>query len=150
MIDIAYAQTDADIVMVHRFLCIVAQPVLLAPIDPVKSIIEIERMVKNPAAGFVLMAIMDDRLVGTLGVIATDWWYAQDTFLTDRFFFVVEAGRNTGIGKALEDEAAAIARELNVNLIINGKMRRKGASVFVTLPRTHAAAEPKEPADVLR
>jgi K(+)-stimulated pyrophosphate-energized sodium pump len=112
----------------------------MAPINPVKSIGEIWRLVNEPGAGFVLMAIEDEVLVGTLGVLSTDWWYGDVNFLTDRFFFVVDHLKNKGIGKALEDEAAAVAKELNANLIINGKMRRKGASSFVTLPRTHAAA----------
>jgi GNAT superfamily N-acetyltransferase len=137
---IVYAESDADIVMVHRFLCVVAAPVLMAPINPVKSISEIWRLVNEPGYGFVLMAIEDEILVGTLGVLSTDWWYGDIRFLTDRFFFVVDHLKNKGIGKALEDEAAAVAKDLNANLIINGKMRRKGASSFVTLPRTHAAA----------
>jgi GNAT superfamily N-acetyltransferase len=133
---IVYAQTDDDIVLVHKFLCMVSQPILFAPIDPLKSVTEVGRLVKDPGAGFVLMAIEDGMLVGVLGVMTADWWYAHSTFLTDRFFFVVDDWKNKGTGKALEDEALGVARELNVNLIINGKMRRKG-DVIYTLPRTH-------------
>jgi GNAT superfamily N-acetyltransferase len=135
-INIVYASTDADVILVHRFLCMTSAPQLMVPIDPLKSVTEVNRLVKDPSAGFVLMAIHEGRLVGVFGVMATSWWYGHGDFLVDRFFFVIDAMHNKGVGKMLEAEALKVAQALNVPLVIHGKTRRKGAA-HIQVPRTY-------------
>ena len=135
---VRYAETDEDAIAIHRFLCVVAEPVLFTPIDAQKSMTEVYQVVKNSDYGFALMAITGGIMVGTMGVICPEWWYGDGRFFTDRWFFVTDQFKNKGISQALVREAETVARETGIDLIINGKMRRKGAGskVINTLPRT--------------
>jgi GNAT superfamily N-acetyltransferase len=98
--------------------------VQMAPVDARKSVTEINHIVKDPSYGFALMAIANGMLVGALGIIRVSWWYAEEDFLTDRFFFVTENFRHAGVGSALQAEAASVAQALGLKLIIHGKPRR--------------------------
>jgi GNAT superfamily N-acetyltransferase len=136
------AKGDEDVIAIFRFLVFVAQPVLLAPIDGRKALVEINRIVysahsDNPDA-FAWIAEIDGEIVGTLGIVSPDWWYADARFLTDRWNFVFPQLANSGIGAALQAEAAAMASTLGLDLIINGKFvrrnRRAGPGVVYTSP----------------
>jgi hypothetical protein len=61
-----YAESDDDVIAVHRFLCCVAGPMLPGPIDGLKSATGVWRVANHHVA---LMAMRDDFLVGTLGLI---------------------------------------------------------------------------------
>jgi len=111
---------------------VVAAPILLAPVDPNKTMAEIYRVVKEEAA---FMAFVDGVLVGTLGVVYADWWYARDGFLTDRWCFVAPQFRHRGIFAALLEEADALASAAGVPFIFNGKARRKSKGAIFTSPR---------------
>ena len=141
-IDISYAETDQDVIAIHRFLCVVSHPVLYCDIDPVESITEVDRVRKEGAA---IMAKIDGELVGSLGLIKVKWWYgnARDPkafFLTDRWFFDIPTLHHRGVGTALKAEGAAVALSLTIPLIINGKMRRFDRSgVMFSKPEVHPA-----------
>jgi GNAT superfamily N-acetyltransferase len=126
---IRVAETDEDVVAIHAFLCRVATDsgALQATIDPEDSINEVWRVVHHECA---LMAIIGDRLVGTLGLIQVPWWYNKGHyFLTDRWFFVLPEHRNGVIGKALLADAAVVAEASDLPPpIINLKQRRKDAT----------------------
>src|SRR6184192_3504775 len=85
-IEIRYAMTDDDVIAIHRFLLVVAQPAMHCPVDPHKSLLEVLRVAKEEAA---LMAVKDGMLVGTMGIIKPTWWYGQGEFLVDRWHFVL-------------------------------------------------------------
>ncbi len=119
--EIRFAETDDDVITIHKFLCVLAQPVLLCPIDAKKSVTEIFRIVHDRSYGFALMAEINGELVGSLGIICPDWWYGNGRFFTDRWLFVFDALHNAGVGTALIAEAAAIATAADLDLIINGK-----------------------------
>ncbi len=120
---IRYAGPD-DVKRIHTFLCLVSRPVLLGPIDAVKSWVEIDRICKSNH-DFALIAEIRGELVGTLGVVNWSWWYSNAEFMTDRWFFVYPALANQGVGTALLAEAALIAAAVNRTLIINGKPVKK-------------------------
>lgn len=134
---VRFAETDGDVIAIHRFLCFVATPALMAPVDPDESITEINSIVKDTNYGFALMAMQGDVMIGTMGVIAVPWWYnTRVKFFTDRWFFTVEGVRNRGVGAALIAEADAIAKQADIDLIVNGKFRRQNNSRVVrTLPK---------------
>lgn len=116
-ITIRYAQSDDDVILIHRFLCVVAGPTLPGPIDAQKSAIEVWRVVNHDVA---LMAIRDDQLVGTLGIIQPEHWWGQSKFLANRWFFTLPGSR---AGKPLlkEAKAIALASELELHLITEDK-----------------------------
>ena len=119
--------------MIHAFLCRVAAPVLLAQISAEKSIAEVHRVVKEEAA-FVAEA-PGALLIGTLGIIYADWWYALDGFLTDRWCFVLPEFRHRGVFEAMLAEADALAAAAGVPFIFNGKARRARKGAIFTSPR---------------
>jgi hypothetical protein len=137
------ASSDADVVLIHRFLCRVAGPVLHCPINGEKSIAEVHRVVTDRDYGFAFMAFEGGtpgskpapdlirgpgaRLVGTIGAIFVPWWYGDDHFFTDRWFFCLPGHR--WAGPRLLAEADAIARAVGVPLIVNLKQRRTTAAV---------------------
>ncbi|HXW25605.1 MAG TPA: hypothetical protein VEK73_12750 [Xanthobacteraceae bacterium] len=126
------AASDDDVVLIHRFLCCVAGPVLHCPINANKSIAEVARVVTDRDYGFALVALEDGALVGTFGAIFVPWWYGDDHFFTDRWFFAL-AGRRWA-GPRLLAEADAIARAVGVPLIVNLKQRRTTASTTFVRP----------------
>jgi hypothetical protein len=119
------ATSEDDVRSIHAFLCVAATRAgaLHCPINPIKSIGEVHRLVAGRDAGFVLMAEENGVLVGTLGAVWVDWWYGDDHFFSDRWFFTV-AGR-PDVGAALMNEADAIAQEVGVPFILNLKQRRR-------------------------
>lgn len=120
-----YASTDEDVIAIHRFLCLVGQPQLCAPIDALKSVTEINRVVHDRRYGFAIIAEINGEIVGSLGIIGVDWWYAKARFFTDRWLFVYPALANKGIGMAMIAEAGAIATAADMDLLINGKAVRR-------------------------
>ena len=130
------AAGEADAAAIHRFLCVTGAPVLLAPIDPVKSMAEVLRVVQEEAA---FVAERAGELVGTIGIVYADWWYARAGFLTDRWCFVAPSLRHRGVFAGLIAEADALAAAAGVPFVLNGKARRKIAeNVIATSPRMAA------------
>jgi GNAT superfamily N-acetyltransferase len=134
------ASSDADVVLIHRFLCRVAAPVLHCPINGEKSIAEVHRVVTDGDYGFALMALAGGTpgsspgasLIATIGAIFVPWWYGDDHFFTDRWFFALPGHRRAG--PRLLAEADAIARAVGVPLIVNLKQRRTTAAVTFVQP----------------
>jgi hypothetical protein len=134
-IEITFASTDEDAIELHRFLCVIAQPVLMAPIDAQDSMTELLRVIKDGAA---ITARINGELVGALGIVAVPWWYStKHSFMTDRFFFTYPALYHLGVGARLEAEAKIIADQAGMYLIINGHLRRRSNGVAFTRPKVH-------------
>ena len=120
-------------IAIHRFLLVVAQPAMLCPVNPVKSLNEIIRVAKEDAA---LMAIRDGMLVGTLGVMRATWWYGDGDFLTDRWHFVLPQEWHGEADQMLIDEARKIAALTNLNFIDQGKIRQRKGDILM-MPRLY-------------
>ena len=130
---IRYAENETDVIAIHKFLCAVAGPRLLAPINIVKSLEEVIRVARDEVA---IMAMRGNMLVGTMGLMKPVWWYSDDAFLTDRWNFVIEREKNDGAGLVLDAEAKAIARAAGLKFINQGKIRRqKDGNSFLMFPR---------------
>lgn len=140
---IAYVETDEDCVELHRFLCVISQPALFAPIDANASMAEVVRVRDE---GISLVARIDGEIVGALGLIATAFWYnPQARFFTDRWFFVYPVLKNTGVGSQLLAEAAAVAYEAKMPLIINGKIKRRAKMLGDGIHFTQPSVIPPQP-----
>lgn len=110
---VRYAETDADVVAIHGFLCVVAGPTLPGAIDPKDSATEVWRVVNHDVA---LMALREDTLVGTIGLVNPEfWWNQKIKFLANRWFFTLPGA---GAGKPLLKEARAIATSSGLELHI--------------------------------
>jgi hypothetical protein len=119
---IRYAESDADVIAMHGFLCVMAMPTLPAPIDPKDSATEVWRVTREDVA---LMAMRGDLLVGTLGLVRPNyWWNSKVGYLANRWFFTLPG---QGIGKPLLKEAIgiAIASELELHIFDEAKGRLK-------------------------
>lgn len=107
----------------HQFLLVVAQPAMRCPVDPIASLQEIIRVTKENVA---LMAIVDGHLVGTLGIISPQWWYnPAESFMCDRWHFVLPQFKHTPVDQMLLDEAEKIADAAGLEFIDQGKIREK-------------------------
>lgn len=123
------AESDADVILIHRLLCLVAGPSLFGAIDADKSIGEVSRVVEHE---FAFMALHHGSLVGSLGLMhAGELWYSKQAFLTNRWFFVLPPYKHTGVGELLLTEARTIAQQFDLPLIIY-KERRRGQSILVS------------------
>jgi hypothetical protein len=146
---IRYAETDDDVISIHQFLCLVATPVLHCKVDHAKTIAEIARVTQHEVA---LMAVMDNNLVGTLGLVRPEWWYGsgpRSRFFTDRWFFIVPTMKGMGVGGLLLGEAAAIAATNEEMILINGHMRKR-AHVHFTRPLVVMPGDPVDPQEAER
>jgi len=117
-IEIRYAQTDNEVIAIHGFLCVVAGPTLPGPIDPKDSATEVWRVVNHDVA---LMAIKDDKVVGTIGLVRPQfWWNSKINFLANRWFFTLPG---SGSAKPLLAEAKTIAKASDLELHIYDENR---------------------------
>lgn len=110
-ITVRYAATDADVVYIHQFLCIVAGPTLPGDIDPKDSITEIWRVVTDDIA---LMAMRGDVMVGTIGLAVPGfWWNGKVKYLANRWFYTLPGVK---AAKPLLKEAISIAKASGLEL----------------------------------
>jgi hypothetical protein len=135
---IRYAETDDDVIAMHRFLLIVAQPAMRCPANPEKSLMEIIRVTKYEAA---LMAIHNGLLVGTMGIIKPDWWYGDGEFLTDRWHFVLPEFMHHQVATDLFSEALKIADGAGLEFIHQGKIRGAKKGALRMAPRVYTPSE---------
>lgn len=142
---IRYGETDDDCVAIYNFLLAVAGPVLIGRVDPAATIAEIMRIRDQ---GAPIMCFCDGYLVGLLGLTRAQWWYGPDTFMTDRWFFVLPDLKFKGAATRMLAEAAAVAASSGQTVIINGHMRPRGNNIYFTRP--HVFTPPKDTDDVLR
>lgn len=107
---------DNDIIAIHRFMMAnAADEMAEAAVDPVAYMATIYQTAQDGAA---LMAILDDELVGYLGLWKSRYDYSQESFLHDRGFFVLPQYRGGDVGRALLAEAKGIAQHAGLNLKI--------------------------------
>jgi hypothetical protein len=78
------------------------------------------------------------------------WWYNHEArFFTDRWFFVYPQFANVGVGAAMLAEASAIAAHARMDIVINGKLKRRashlGRGVHFSSPKVvHEDIQPKK------
>lgn len=133
--------TDEEICAIHRFLMVVAEPVLQCPINVVKSLDEIIRVVKFEAA---IMVMHGETMVGTMGIIRPTWWYGDADFLTDRWHFVMPAFMHTPTAALLMTEALEIARIAGLKFLHNGKIRAGKDGVLRLMPKIYTPQSDNE------
>lgn len=112
-ITVRYASTDQDVVAIHQFLVVVAGPRLPWPIDPKKSATEVWRVVNHDVS---LMAIVDDRLIGTIGLVRPEFWWGNTFFLASRWYFCLP-GSQAWLPLLREAKKIAVASDLELHII---------------------------------
>lgn len=132
-VEIGFAEdTDASAIELHRYLCLISGPALLAPIDPQDSMNGVLDVLKS---GFAVTARADGHLVGSLGVIRVPFYYNRKFFfMTDRWYFSYPEFRNTSVGARMLLEAHAVAIGAGCELIITGHLKRRGNCLSFTKP----------------
>lgn len=91
----------------------VAGPTLPGPINPQKSAMEVWRVASQDVA---LMAIKDNALVGTMGLVNPEFWWGDLKFLVNRWFFCMPGSR-AWRPLLKEAKAIAVASELELHII---------------------------------
>ena len=79
--------------------------------------------------GIVLVAVIDNKVVGSIaGQVASDWW-SEEKHLTDAWFYVAKENRKSLIAKKLMQDFIKVAKEakmkLRVGHIFSGDIQRK-------------------------
>lgn len=121
-------------VAIHQFLLVVAKPALRCPVNVVKSLQEVIRVVRDEVA---LMLVRDGRMIGTMGIINPTWWYGDGAFLTDRWHFVLPEFDSTPESALLLDEAVKIAESAGLEFIHQGRVRQGKNGVLRMMPRVY-------------
>lgn len=122
-ITIRYAETEQDAYAIHEFLLVVAAPAMRCPVDPIESLMEVLRVMKENVA---IMAIKDGRLIGSLGIVNPPWWYnPEHSFMCDRWHFLLPQFQHTEADQMMLDEAEAIAEAAGLEFIDMGKIRER-------------------------
>lgn len=132
--EVRFAESEQDVTAIHEFLLAVAKPAMRCPVDFLKSLQEVMRVVANEVA---LMLIVDGRLVGTMGIINPTWWYGNGGFLTDRWHFVLPEFDNTPASALLMDEAVKTAELAGLEFIHQGRVRQGKKNVLRMMPRAY-------------
>jgi hypothetical protein len=127
-ISIRIAQSDDDIVAIHRFMIAnAAGEMAEAEVD---TLIYWRTIHDTVTEGAGLMAIMDGEIAGYLGLWKSQYDYSQASFLHDRGFYVLPAHRGA-VGAALLREARIIADDAHLALKIidtNPSKKRRARS----------------------
>lgn len=124
------AVTDQDVAAIHHMLAHqMAQGAARAPVSPEKSMRAVYDVVTSKEGAAAWMAFADGKFVGTMGIVQTDFWYADDGFLYDKWLYVLPEYENCGALSELLKEAQAAADVAGMELIITilNKSRRRGA-----------------------
>lgn len=119
-ITIRYAESDDDIIAIHRFLLIVAGPVQPGPVDAQKSAVEVWRVVTQDVGA--IMALDGDRLVGTMGIIRVTHWWGDVDLLYSRWFFALPRSH---AGRPILKEADELAKGMGLELIVINEAKGK-------------------------
>ena len=129
---IRVAQSDDDIVAIHRFMIEnAAAEMAEAEVD---TLIYMRTVHDTVTQGAGLMAMIDSAIAGYLGLWKSQYDYSKASFLHDRGFYVLPRHRGGAVGAALLRDARAIADEAELSLKIidtNPKKRRATARVTV-------------------
>jgi GNAT superfamily N-acetyltransferase len=79
--------------------------------------------------GIVLVAIQDNKLVGSIGGTTSSDWWSEEKHLSDLWFYVYKDARKSGIAKNLITDFIKIGKEAKVKIrlghIFSGDVDRK-------------------------
>jgi GNAT superfamily N-acetyltransferase len=121
-VSIRIAQSDDDIVAIHRFMIAHAAPEMAeAEVD---TLIYMQTIHDTVTQGAGLIAVIGDEIAGYLGLWKSQYDYSQASFLHDRGFYVLPAHRGA-VGAALLREARIIADDAGLALKIIDTNPRK-------------------------
>lgn len=87
----------------------------IGTLDPHKTTAMAAHVIDN---GIPLLAMKDDLAIGTMGLEEVAWWYSRDTYLGDRWNFVLREHRASKAAQMLRDTAKGIARKSGLNLLL--------------------------------
>ena len=117
-VSIRYAETDDDIINLHKFLCVVAGANLPGKIDAKDSIEGVWECATNHVA---LMAMRDGWLIGTVGLVCVpSWWNHKVKYLANRWAFALP---DAGVWRPMLKEAKAIGVSSNMEVHIISEAR---------------------------
>lgn len=80
------------------------------------------------SSGVCFLAVVDDRVVGTLGCEPDVMWYSEDVYLGERWTFVSEDYRRSTIAKDLLRLADDFSRKMEMALLIGVFVPKRTAS----------------------
>lgn len=129
MIDIRMAEDDADIVLVFRaFLMMHAEGCVPGPINQVKTLTNVARMVRGPNSAVIMAMAGDDELAGVLALVEDGYWWNDDRFLADKGLYVLPNHRDGDAFERLLGAAAQAGDDagMAVYLTINNIKRKRG------------------------
>lgn len=136
---VRYGESEDDAVGTYMFLLAMASSSLLGEPDANKALEEIRRIQRDGAS---LLAFVDGKLAGAMGLMKVEWWYGHDSFLTNRWFFILPDLKFKGVGARLLAEAKAIADQADLRLIIIGHKRARSNGIHFANVRAYDPSPP--------
>lgn len=138
-ITVRFGESDKDVLGVYMFLLATAGESLLGAVDEEKALTEIARVQRDGAS---LLAFVDGKLAGVMGLMKVEWWYGDDSFITNRWFFILPDLKFKGVGARLLAEARVISTEADLKLVIIGHKRARSNGIHFARVRTYHPSPP--------
>jgi len=128
------AESDEDAKAIGRLVILeMYREVGRAPLNPDKAFINIYDCVKR---GNAAMIFNDEELVGSLGLVITDFWYSDEPQLVEQWAYISPDYRDGEAGRALFSAARLIAHRKgfpHVTMIVFNKKRSKAKSKLAVI-----------------
>jgi len=124
------ATSDEDVIEIHRMLVYsMAAGAARAPVDADESMLFVYNTAKAKQGAVAMMAFLNGKFVGTLGLLETRYWYSKETFLREVWLYVLPDYENSDVMRSLLMEARALGDLLNKSVIIapTATGRQRGA-----------------------
>lgn len=86
------------------------------PLDETKALQTIDRVFKE---GLIIVAEVDGKIVGSIGLIARQWWFSDRWFLGDNWIFVSKDHRKSRIAIQMLKRAKQFADKTGLPLFVD-------------------------------
>ena len=87
--------------------------------------------------GFMCNAYVDQRLVGTIGAIPSEWWFSEKKFLAETWFYVLPKHRNFKIVRGLLNKMKDYAKNKKLVLLLPVSSGKDSPSLYKKLGFKH-------------
>ncbi len=128
------AESDEDAKVIGRLVLIdMYREVGRAPLNPDKAFMAIYDCAK---AGRAAMIFDGEELIGSLGLVVTDFWYSDQPELVEQWAYILPDYRDGEAGRALFSAARLMAHRMGfprVTLIVFNKKRSKAKSKLAVI-----------------
>jgi len=68
--------------------------------------------------GFIANAYIDNKLIGSVAAMETEWWFSTETFLAETWLYILPTYRNFNIERGLLKKMKEYAKNKDLTLVL--------------------------------